>query len=400
MFGRLQEEGWIQRKVGWGNFTGAAQSAARARATTPTEFPTRPGARSDSITAQSASASASRRIASRRHAGPPPATPRAPGKHVGDERAVVKAAVVVGWFPAVTPDWFTPTILEGLDAVAGRVSLRVELIGVHRSDRTQLHRRLEAASPDVIVGMAGLTTNVMLLRDAERMSLPVALVGTHIRQPGVAIVTENNTHCIELAMDRLRAAGHERILFLVPQLPGSWAFERMNAYRLYCEKHGLPKWMEVSEWIEPAGVRAPVNRTDADHARSVLDTLIEGPDLVRSARNLRAAIETHRPTAVLCAGGPTIIPMAALVRDGWIRPGINLSIATVDQHPFGSTWLGVESVDHVEIPLRAIGTKLALLATRLARRGRPLGEDLRIQIPCTYNPGRTVVRAASQQPLF
>ena len=106
-------------------------------------------------------------------------------------------------------DWFTPRVLAGIDAAADGSRVQVELLGQTRSDLDALARRLERSRPDVLICLSGRDGQGLIIRDAQRLGIPVLAAG-HPSWTGPAspCVAEDNLQGMALAVRHLAEAGH------------------------------------------------------------------------------------------------------------------------------------------------------------------------------------------------
>ena len=222
----LQRDGWIRREVGRGTFVAAVEGR-------PESKPAAPEVRHDDAGVLAASRS-----------------------------DVLRVAVLVLWQNSNIHDWYSPLVLRGIDQGAVEGELSVELLGHTESAPDQLRARLERSRPDVLVSLAGSLSQTLVIRDAQRLGIPVITVGASCQELALPTVREDNAQGMHLAYEHLRSHGHERIGLLLTMSKYPFVFERLAAFRACCESElgfdsGMIHWIQAD-----GGVREVVPEAD------------------------------------------------------------------------------------------------------------------------------------------
>ena len=346
---KLSDDGWISREVGRGTFVGP-RVALR-------DGPLRDDA--DDLSTYVPTA-------------------ELPAEGDAAQASVTRVAVMIFNIADLASDWYTPAVLDGIDAAAESVSMRVELLGVRESGVEQMARRLEQSRPDVLVCLASQPPHVLVLRDAQRLGIPVVTASTSYMEVWPATVSEDNQQGMQLAFDRLRAAGHRRIGLLIGRGPGTWFTERQATFLRLCEKHDLAPGEADTLWLD-----------DTACDGSPVDDAMLGERVDRVERLL----DRHRPTAVICGHYVAADTLSRAVRRRGLRVPGDLSVVSFDQHPLIDHWFGLR-VERVHLPLREMGRRLAALA-KSAAEGGVLSRAVRLS--CELVAGESVAPPASAQ---
>ncbi|MEO0965303.1 MAG: GntR family transcriptional regulator [Planctomycetota bacterium] len=326
---QLQAEGWIERYAGRGTFVGPRVAIESAKA--------------------SGAAGASDRV------------PKA-----AKNTDVVRLAAVVFWDANLIANWYTPEVLRGIGDVADRCNVSVELISHSRPNPDAVLARFQQNPPDAVVFPTGDMQEMLVIRDAQRLGIPVIVIGTKFAELGVPTIVEDNFHAIDLAVDHLVDQGHRDIALSVPTAAVKFPFDRQRAFLDAMKRHRIDASGGEVHWLE--------HHVESD----LFEVEIE---------RLKEFLASRRPGALI-AGNSTVLKAAgeAVRRLGWSVPD-DLSIVAIDQSPEATGWLhGLKPVT-VEIPLQAMGRKVAEYAPALAR-----GEEIPVAtcLPCRLVDGTSV----------
>ncbi|MEM6504006.1 MAG: LacI family DNA-binding transcriptional regulator [Planctomycetota bacterium] len=331
----LQQQGWISREAGRGTFVGP-RSVSIPDTTTPT-------------------ASAQRSI---------------------------RLGVLLFNIGRLTNDWITPQVMAGIDEAADSAGVRVELLGVREVDADLFSRRLERSQPDVLASLASQPRDALMLREAVRLGIKTMVVGTAHQFLCLPSVVEDNRQGMQLAIDALRDAGHERIGMVINRWPGGWVFERQEAFeqRLVLDK--LDPHIPGTCWIGSSDHPAHEAHKphDGQNAKPHQDPMAGSID------QLTAWLEKTQPTAVVAGSFSAMLHIGIAARRlGWSIPR-DLSVTAMDQHPLAAQWLGVQPT-LAALPLQEIGEQVARTARALAD-GAVIEEPVRV--PFTTQAGQSV----------
>ncbi|MEM6561782.1 MAG: substrate-binding domain-containing protein [Planctomycetota bacterium] len=320
--GELQKDGWLSREVGRGTFVGPRVSQS--------DF-------------EAAEAS------------------------VG----ALRLGVVLFDIGDLSADWVTPQVMSGIDEEAASTGLSVELLGLREVDGSSLSKRLERSRPDVLVSLAARPRDALFLRDAIRLDIPTLVVGTAHQYLGLPAVVEDNRQGMNLAVDMLRDAGHERIGMLINRWPGAWVFERQEAFENRMIEDGLDPYEVDTCWIgagdHPGHHDQWRHEPNLPHRRSLMGgvSVREPMPFDGGLERVCRWLERTQPTAVVAASYAGLDMIGAAARKlGLSIPG-DLSVAGMDQHPKAAEWLGVEP-SLAELPLRDMGRQVALTSRALS----------------------------------
>lgn len=326
---QLQAEGWIERFAGRGTFVGPR------------------------VAIESAKASGGAGVAG-----------RVPG--TANSTGVIRLAAVVFWDADLIANWYTPEVLRGVGDVADRCNVSVELISHSRPNPDAVLTRFQQNPPDAVVFPTGDMQEILVIRDAQRLGIPVIVIGTKFAELGVPTIVEDNFHAIDLAVDHLVEHGHRDIALSVPSAAVKFPFDRQRAFFEAMKRHGVDARGGEVHW---------------------LDHHVEPDRFELEVERLKEFLSSRRPGAFI-AGNSTVLKAAgeAIKSLGWSVPD-DLSLIAIDQSPEAMGWLhGVKPVT-VEIPLEAMGRKVAEYAPLLAA-----GEEVprATSLPCRLLGGQSV----------
>ena len=319
--GELQRDGWVLREVGRGTFVGPKVGVM------PTQTELAPADEHHDVG----------------EGDPTLAEP------------AIRMGVMIFDIANLTGDWFTPSVLQGIDRGADRHDVRVELIGATEGDTEAIARRLRQSRPDVLACLANDLRHLLVLRDAQQMRIPVMVAGTPFASVGFPAVTEDNEQGIRLAVKHLRGKGHRDPALLMYAFAGGWVTERHFGY---------------TDALQQAGERPRVHWVHTQHSQ--VNPELWRDDLDRLVGDTVSWLQHNRPTSVI-SGNFVCTEVLGLALDelGW-RAGREVSVVAFDQHPANERWLHVPPTV-MALPLRDIGSWLATQARAMVAGHSPSG---------------------------
>lgn len=284
-----------------------------------------------------------------------------------EPRGVVRMAVVLMYGMASTaPDWYSQSILAGIDEAAVAHGVSIELIGCDPGDAAQMCRRLAQSQPNVLVVMSASTRHVVALAEARRQNVPCLLTGTRLLGMGVPAVCEDGFQGAKLAVQYLVERGHRRIGALFRTDPAPWVFHRREGYFAGLTEAGIEHDERLSLWVG----------------------LGEEEIVDEYADRLQRMIDTQTPTALLLTSAWHTHLIARLIERGRLSVPRDLSLVTFDRHTTMYQQLFGFEPTIVELPLKEMGRRLAAMA-REVHEGRPV--EQRTNLPCRIVEGGSVL---------
>ncbi len=283
-----------------------------------------------------------------------------------NRRQMVRMAVLAYAMAGSVPDWYSREVIAGIDEVAGEEGIVIELMGVYTTAIAQLSQRLIQTRPDVLLVMPATSRHAFLIGEAQRLNIPCVLTGTRLLDLHLPTVYEDGEQGAALAVRHLAQAGHRRIGMLQRPDSAPWVFARRQGYVRGLIECGIPHDERLVCWLPDE-------------------------DVERSAQTLRAFLARQKPTALLLGSAWHVRTLGLLVKAGEVRIPQTLSVVSFDQ-----TWaeyqiyMGLRPTI-VELPLREMGKRTALIAKRLAA-GEQVDEQL--PVPCRIVEGESVAPPA------
>jgi DNA-binding LacI/PurR family transcriptional regulator len=201
--------------------------------------------------------------------------------------------------------------------------------------------------------------------EARRLGIPLIGAGTRVIDFQMSGIMEDGHQGARLAVDHLAERGHRRIACVQACVSVPAVFHR---YQGFCDamsarsldSDGMTLWMPQEEY-ESADARA-------------------------GAERLRRFLRDRRPTAVVLGGRPLERFIGELIADSELRVPEQLSIISFDI-PAPVRWLGDRNPTHIELPLTAMGRRLAELAREIIDGRPPNGIE---RLPCHLIEGHSV----------
>ncbi|NJL30505.1 MAG: substrate-binding domain-containing protein [Phycisphaerales bacterium] len=296
-----------------------------------------------------------------------------------DEK-IIRMAVVVFWDPHNTQfhvnNWYTPEILRGIGDHTSENHITVELISTSRPEPDTVLTKIRRQRPDVIVFTAGDVSEVLSMRDAQRLNIPIICTGTKFAVLDFTVLLEDNDSAIELAVNHLLEHGHRKLMLALPTDAVAFTFERMRAFHQIAQKHGVKPgdWNVV--WVDVQ---------TADQA-----------SLESEVSRYCAQINHLQPTGLICGSAKIVRATGmAMRRMNWHIPQ-DISMVAIDQSPEASTWFAGLNPSTIEIPLYNMGRRIAELAPLLAR-GEKVPSLTRLL--CQLKPGDSVAAPSTNRVL-
>lgn len=278
-------------------------------------------------------------------------------------RAGVRLALLIHQLGDLGHDWYAAGVLSGIDEAADEAGVSIELLGDRDGDVKSISRRLLQTRPHVLAFTAPPPRNVMLIGEARRLDIRCIGTGAFLAALGIPSVCEDGRAGAAAAVNHLIERGHRSIALVLAQYPTPWVFQRRDGYF-----DGL-----TAVGIEP-------------DERMVL--WLSGDDDERTqAEEFRRFLDRRHPTAVLFGRGGLARALSPLISSGQLRVPQDLSIVTFDQRPDLPSWLGGVQPTTIELPLRAMGRRLAEMARQIVNGGDPVQST---SLPCSLSDGASV----------
>jgi DNA-binding LacI/PurR family transcriptional regulator len=210
----LQQDGWIDRRAGAGTFVGRRIAELS-------------GGTAEVVAANLGSAEQRER----------------------KRGQVVRLAVLVFKIGDLGGDWYTPRVLDGIDEVAERLGVSVELVGNREGDVDAISRRLASSRPDVLACLTNDPKLAMVVRDAQRLGMPCVVTGTPMMGLGLPTIVEDNEQATRLAVGHLARVGHRRIGLVIQRQVEPWVFRRHETFLDALRENKLESDESLVHWL-------------------------------------------------------------------------------------------------------------------------------------------------------
>lgn len=296
--------------------------------------------------------------------GPRVAMPGAMRTPVMDSatRQMVRIAVVIHLAGDLRHDWYSRSVIEGLDEAAEQMGVSIELLGDRMDDPKSISRRLLQTRPDVLALCAPLASRALLIGEARRLDIPCIGTGTMLTLFETPTVHEDGAQGGRLAVDHLLSNGHRKIGWVTTQFVTPWTFQRKSGWNQALENAGIEPDERLCFWV------------DADEAAE------------SNVERFERYLDKQQPTALAFANFGAVMPLRSLIRRGKINVPRDLSVVNLDQSPDVRDWLGVQPTC-VAIPLRDMGRELAHMGRRIMDN-QPVA--MTTALPCVLQEGQSV----------
>lgn len=313
----LQREGWIERRAGRGTFIGL-----------------RAGAVTESVSAPSTSP---------------------------DHRRLRLAVTVCPW-ETEHRGWLEQGLLEGLDQAVQDENISIELIGRGDDNYDRFARRMAQSHPNLLIMLKPPLISAPMIREAERLGIPVIVTGTRLRDLGRVTVQEDGRQGVADAVRYLADHGHQHIGLLIPDEPAPLYYDRRNGYEQGLAEAGLPLDQNLTLWLK-----------SYDYTAALADYL-----------------DRMRPSAVILASGAYLRSFRPLVESGRLSIPRDLSLIAFDQFMRQATdATGGPVPTTIELPMAAMTREVIRLARQML-----MGQEVPkiTSIACRIIEGETVLR--------
>jgi DNA-binding LacI/PurR family transcriptional regulator len=285
-----------------------------------------------------------------------------PPNGVQSSRRLARLAVLVHLVGDFQHDWYSRTILEGMDKSAADMGVSIELLGESAGNIQQFSNRLMQSRPDALAVFTPLLPRLFLIGEAFRLGIPCMGTGSFLAhmESGIPCVVEDGVQGSRLAVDHLIEMGHRKIALVSRGYTTPWIWERLRGYR---------------EGLGAAGIEYDPR----------LVCWLEQDDEAKHGEQFRRFLDRQQPTAVFFTNQQPVEHLAPLVNKG-LRIGHDLSVIHFDQAPHCRHWLGLNAT-HVSIPLQQMGRKLASWAREIVDGKIPRVTQV---LPCELHLGESV----------
>jgi DNA-binding LacI/PurR family transcriptional regulator len=275
---------------------------------------------------------------------------------------MVRIAVVIHLAGDLRHDWYSRSVIEGLDEAAEKMGVSIELLGDRMDDPQSISRRLAQTRPDVLAFFAPPASRALLIGEARRLGIACVGTGMMLTLFETPTVHEDGAQGAQLAVDHLIRNGHRTIGWVGTQFITPFIFHRKSGWEKALEASGIEADERLCFWV------------DADESAA------------SNVDRLQRYLDKTQPTALAFANFGAMIPLRELIRRGKISVPRDLSTVNLDQCPDVADWLGVQPT-HVAIPLRDMGRELARIG-RCIVDNQPV--PLATVLPCVLHEGESV----------
>jgi DNA-binding LacI/PurR family transcriptional regulator len=289
-------------------------------------------------------------------------------------QSIVRLAVLIFRLGEWGQDWYSQTILEGIDEASDEFGVSIELLGGRDENIEALRRRIMQHPPDVLACLAPEPRHAPIIAEAQRLGVRCLGTGVRVLDLTLPAIYEDSIQGTEIAVRHLVEHGHRRIGIALPMEPTPYIFSRRMGYLRGMENAGI--------------------ETDENHVCWLPYDILEGlkPHEEQYPQVLADHVHKHRLTALIGGSATLVRSMGRLVRSGSVRVPDDLSIISfsLDQKHIAHVWGDHEvSPTIIALPLLQTGRRLARLARELWS-GRQVPQLTRL--PCELIQGQTVAR--------
>lgn len=276
-------------------------------------------------------------------------------------------------------DWYSRSVLEGIDNEAASRLVCVELYGSHDGDVHTVSQRLMASRPEVLACVLLSMRELAVVVEAQRLRIPVIGAGYQIAELGLPTILADDVGGAAMAVRHLVEHGHRRIGFVQPALGGAAWFNRREGYLRGLEEAGIEPDEGLVCWL-PTDHATQHRPIDLGHLTPAW------------TEYLRTYLRRRQPTALVFGNGMAMEALAPLMREGELRVPEQLSLVTFDQtYEIYRNLLGGRQPTVVAMPWEGFGQQLVRMACDVAA-----GYDVKSppKLPCQLVPGDTVAPVA------
>src|SRR5438067_5685188 len=277
-------------------------------------------------------------------------------------KQMVRIAVVIHLAGDLRHDWYSRSIIEGLDEAAEEMAVSLELLGDRQGDPKSISRRLMQTRPDVLALCAPTPTRALLIGEARRLDIPCIGTGMMLKLFETPTVHEDGQQGARLAVEHLLAHGHRRIGWVSTAFVNPFIWNRRSGWEQALWGAGIEPNERLCLWID------------------------EDEPSEKNVDRLQRYLDREQPTALAFANFGAMTPLRTLIQRGKLSVPRHLSTVNLDQSPDVREWLGVEPTT-VGIPLREMGKELARMGRRIVEQ-QPI--ELATALPCHLKEGESV----------
>ena len=337
---KLQEEGWIERRIGAGTFVGPRINTIQSIKPDCSFLAKENASDLDANMQDDAMA----------------------WKGYSSQRLLHLAIVASGLERVDYSNWWLAPQLRGIDSVSDEYGIAIELLGDQTIKPQVLSRRFKENRPDVLVSSGSPLNHMMVFGEAQRFRIPCILCAVRTPDLDMPNIVDDAENAISNAVQHLYKRGHRRIAYASVMLPHWWTFDRYKGYKKGLEQCGLEYDNDLTHW-------APKEASE------------------ELAMQLQAFIDRKEPTAIIFSSSWAAANMQWLTGRDRLHVGEDISVVVYDRHPEVTGWLGGVKPTTIVPPLFEMGKLIAKYA-RFAVTGQEV-PPLSI-LPCTLTEGDSV----------
>src|SRR5205823_1982876 len=165
-------------------------------------------------------------------------------------KQMVRIAVVIHLAGDLRHDWYSRSIIEGLDEAAEEMAVSLELLGDRQGDPKSISRRLMQTRPDVLALCAPPPTRALLIGEARRLDIPCIGTGMMLKLFETPTVHEDGQQGARLAVEHLLAAGHRRIGWISTAFVNPFIWNRKSGWEQALLNAGIEPDERLCRWID------------------------------------------------------------------------------------------------------------------------------------------------------